>query len=145
MDQRAQARIDQALVALSTEPLDRIRLMKTIFLTWHRSGRPATGPFDFTPYLYGPCAFNLYSALNEMERRGLIVQPDKSYRNWASYYLTQRGQDEAKAAVARLDKREVELIRSIAQWARKMSFRGLLDAVYSEAPDYASESVLRTG
>jgi hypothetical protein len=45
----SRAGVDQLVVALRAAPLDRIRLMKTAFLHWHRRGRPAEGPFTFRP------------------------------------------------------------------------------------------------
>src|SRR5262245_12129268 len=81
----------QILTALSAEPLDRIRLMKTLFLAWYRNGCPETGPFTFEPYLYGPCAFDLYTVLEDLERRGLIAQAPHTSSRWARYHLTEAG------------------------------------------------------
>src|SRR3989442_8164544 len=65
---------DYLRVALDAVPLDRVRLMKTAFLVWHKQGRPRSGPFAFEPYLYGPCAFDLYTSIEQLERRGEIVR-----------------------------------------------------------------------
>lgn len=134
----------QILAALQTTPLDRVRLMKTIFLLWHRSGQPETGPFTFEPYLYGPCAFDLYAALEDMERRGLIVQAPHAISRWAPYHLTEEG-SKAAALNTDLDKAQRETIAEIASWTAAQSFRSLLDHVYREAPDYATQSILRQG
>lgn len=140
MTGRQSAQWDQILAALSAAPLDRVRLMKTLFLFWYRRGKPRSGPFRFRPYLYGPCAFDLYGALEDMEREGLVVQAPHPVQRWGRYYLTELG---TKAlALAGLTREDTEGIGEIANWAAMQGFRSLLEQVYREAPDYASESVL---
>jgi len=128
----------QIIAALQAAPLDRIRLMKTIFLAWHRGGR-REGPFHFQPYMYGPCAFDLYDALADMEQRGLVVQAPHPVNRWGDYYLTEAGKQAATAIPS-----DVSLaMEPIARWASTQGFRPLLDAVYREAPEFASKSILR--
>ena len=61
---------DWILLALRKTPLDRIRLMKTLFLVWNRSGRSIAGYFEFEPYLYGPCSLEMYSVLDDLTEHG---------------------------------------------------------------------------
>lgn len=138
-------RRDQVLAALSAAPLDRVRLMKTAFLVWHRNGRPADGPFDFRPYLYGPCAFDLYDALEILERRGRVARAPHIVFRWAPYHLTEAGRQAAARAVARLGARRARELMDTARWAARQSFRSLLARVYEEAPDFAASSLLREG
>ena len=127
---------DTLLVALDAAPLDRLRLMKTAFLAWDRAGRPRSGPFHFEPYMYGPCAFDLYTTLNELLRERLVARAPSQVFNWADHYLTETGRREAAAAARRLGDRAVKL-RDIAVWASRQPFRALLKRVYTEAPDFA--------
>lgn len=129
----------QILVALQVKPLDRIRLMKTLFLVWYRNGKPESGPFHFEPYLYGPCAFDLYATLEDMERHGLVIQAPHPINGWSPYYLTAKGQNVA----SNLDLDEKETIAEIARWAANQDFQTLLREVYKEAPEYANRSVFR--
>jgi len=133
----------QILAALAAAPLDRIRLMKTLFLAWHRSRRPPDWPFVFQPYLYGPCAFEVYGALKDMQADGLIVQPPHPVSQWAPYHLTQAGRRSAPAAGDILGQGVHQMIRDISRWAGAQGFRSLLTAVYQEAPDFAVNSVAR--
>ncbi len=133
----------QILIALQAVPLDRIRLMKTLFLVWHRGGRPAADAFDFIPYLYAPCAFDLYGVLRELEQQGLIIQPSHQSAKSASYYLTDAGKRAASEGTMILDDTQIGAIQETARWAAKQGFRSLLDTVYAEAPDFATSSVLR--
>jgi len=73
---------DWILLALKERPLDRLHLMKALFLTWHRSGRDIPNYFAFEPYLYGPCSFDAYRVLDAMSKEQLITQPS---------YLTEKG------------------------------------------------------
>ena len=137
------AKRDILLVALQAAPLDRLRLMKTAFLLWHRSGRPREGPFHFQPYLYGPCAFDLYSTLTDLVDRGLITTDPSQPPRWTDYRLTPAGREAAERAAERLGRRTAARLTEIAHWTSRQSFRSLLDVVYEEAPDFAVRSVLR--
>lgn len=131
----------QILTALQAVPLDRIHLMKTLFLVWYRGGRPKTGPFKFRPYLYGPCAFDLYAALEDMEQRGIVIHAPYPSSRWVRYYLTETGR--AKALRLIMDDEQRAQIVEIARWAAEQNFQSLLNQVYQEAPEYASKTILR--
>lgn len=133
----------QILVALSEHPLDRLRLMKTLFLVWYRSGRPTSGPFLFCPYLYGPYSLDVYKTLFQLERAGLVVQAPHPIGRWGSYYLTEAGRDEAVYAESYLDPESSRRLKETARWAANQTFRSLLRVVYSEAPEFAARSVVR--
>ncbi len=130
----------QILCALSATPLDRLRLMKSLFLFWYRAGKPNSGPFEFKAYLYGPCSFDLYESLQEMEKEGLVVQPVD--REKAPYYLTKAGVA-AAFADKHLSSEEKQLLTNLAQWSVHQSFSSLLSIVYKEAPEFASASIVR--
>lgn len=135
------AREHQVLVALRAAPLDRLHLMKTLFLYWHRRGRPADGPFNFRPYMFGPCAFDLYTVLDRLEGERLVSQSVAS--SSADYLLTDAGRQEALRAANHVGLEATKQIEKIAQWASRETFHSLLRAVYSEAPDFATRSVVR--
>ncbi len=137
------AKRDTLLVALDAAPLDRLRLMKTVFLGWHRAGCPKSGPFHFEPYLYGPCAFDLYSTLNDLLRDRLVARVPSQIFKWADHHLTDAGRREAARAARRLGERHSSRLHNIATWACKQPFRALLEHVYAEAPEFAKKSVLR--
>src|SRR5262245_47808593 len=82
---------EQIFAALEVAPLDRVKLMKVLFLAWHRTGKSALGPFHFQPYLYGPCAFDLYSRLDGLETSGLVRQMPHPVARWSPYHLTEAG------------------------------------------------------
>jgi hypothetical protein len=132
----------QILAALAAAPLDRVRLMKTLFLVWYRAGQPGNWPFSFEPYLYGPCAFDLYRVLDGLGRKNWVVQVPHLVTRWAPYRLTEAGR--LAAAIARQqDPTMAGAVGEVARWASGRGFRELLDAVYAEAPAFAIRSVLR--
>jgi len=134
---------DWILLALRQTPLDRIHIMKTLFLIWHRSGRKMEGYFQFEPYLYGPCSFEVYSILENLQADGFIVQPPHSMPQWVNYYLTEKGKKEADEAVKRASPQTLKFIETLAKEVSQLSFYELLRKVYTEAPDFAVNSMFR--
>ena len=132
------------LAALNAAPLDRIRLMKALFLTWYKQGQPADGPFHFEPYLYGPFALDVYGELEAAMREGLIAQPPYPTDRRTPYYLTEKGRTTVMESQKRGDV-PWEMLTSNAQWAEQQSFSSLLTQVYQEAPEFAQQSVFLTG
>lgn len=134
---------DWVLLLLRASPLDRIRLMKALFLLWYRSNKHIPEYFDFQPYLYGPCSFEVYSVLDEISKQGLVVQPPHPVHQWANYYLTERGRAAAKEAAQKVDPDTAMKIEQVAQEVSRLGFYELLKKVYNEAPEFAVNSVLR--
>jgi hypothetical protein len=66
---------DWVLLVLRKAPLDRIRIMKALFLIWYRSGKSIPDFFSFEPYLYGPYSLEVYAALKNLVDADLAVQP----------------------------------------------------------------------
>lgn len=131
------------LLILKESPLDRIHIMKTLFLIWHRSGRNIPNYFEFTPYLYGPCSFEVYSVLMDMEFERLIVQPPHSIRDWTNYYLTEKGEKKVEVTKKQTNPDILVLIKTIVSEVSRLSFYELLKKVYSEAPDFATNSIFK--
>ncbi|MCD6328573.1 hypothetical protein J7M28_13605 [bacterium] len=100
------------------------------------------GFYEFTPYMYGPCSFDLYGELERLQHEHLVSQVPHTVAQWASYHLTPRGETEASAIEKKADEKTVELVRSIAREVASLGFHGLLKKVYSEAPDFASRTVV---
>ena len=134
---------DWVLLALRQAPLDRLRLMKTLFLIWIDSGRNIQNYFEFRPYLYGPCSFELYGLLEEMEDSRLIIQPPRPTWEWGKYYLTKTGVFRCNQATERAGDSRLGTVKSIVGFTAAAGFRELLDKVYAVAPEFAVKSVIR--
>lgn len=135
---------DWLLLLLSEKPLDRIRLMKALFLIWHRSGRKLPDFFTFKPYLYGPYSLELYEELEKAQNERLITQAPHLISRWASYFLTEKGRATAENIRQHADRKVIQMIRSVAEEVSSLEFYELLRRVYAEAPDFASKSLVRT-
>ena len=133
---------DWLLLLLQEKPLDRVRLMKALFLIWHRSGRKLADFYDFIPYMYGPCSFDLYRELDAAEREKFVTQAPHAGSRWARYFLTRRGEDAAANARQKMDQPSLDLLRSVAEEVASAGFHDLLWRVYAEAPDFAMQSVM---
>ncbi|MBI4722518.1 MAG: hypothetical protein HY769_05910, partial [Candidatus Stahlbacteria bacterium] len=110
---------------------------------WHRSGRNIIDYFKFEPYLYGPCSFEVYSALDETELNRQIVQPLHSVPQWVNYYLTESGKKEAEEVSERTSPETVSFIRTVVKEISQLGFYELLKKVYTEAPDFAVNSMFK--
>ena len=134
---------DWILLFLREAPLDRIHLMKALFLLWYRSGRDIPNYFVFEPYLYGPCSFEVYSILDGLTKEGLLVQPLQPAQQWARYYLTTKGMRQAKKAGDTAGPETIGKIKEITREVSRLGFYELLRKVYTEAPEFAKQSIIR--
>jgi len=134
---------DWILLLLRQSPLDRIHIMKALFLVWHRSGRDITDYFAFEPYLYGPCSFEVYSVLGNLQSNGLIDQPLHPLPRWVNYCLTEKGRKEAEQATKRAPHVTLGLIEQVSKEISQLAFLELLQRVYAEAPDFAVNSMFK--
>jgi uncharacterized protein YwgA len=130
------------LAMLRISPLDRIHIMKALFLLRRRAGE-IPDYFQFEPYLYGPCSFEVYDVLAALEQEGLVVRPLDPMPHWVAYYLTERGKKEAEKAVRDLDPKLRERLEAVTREVSRLGFYELLKRVYDEAPEFAENSVLR--
>lgn len=134
---------DWILLLLRESPLDRIHIMKALFLIWHRSGRKIKDYFEFEPYLYGPCSFEVYSALENLQAEGFIVQPLHPIPQWVKYYLTEKGKKEANEVAKRTLPNTIKSIETVSDEVSQISFLELLRKVYAEAPDFTGDSIFK--
>ena len=136
-------KLDWLLLVLRWVPLDRVQLMKALFLVWRRSKIDMPGFYKFVPYLYGPFSPELYAALDEAIAQGLVIQDSERPRKWAAYQVTDAGRKRADAVRQRAPRAVTDATRTIAEEVGKLSFHELLDVVYSEAPEFTTRSLVR--
>jgi uncharacterized protein YwgA len=137
---------DWVLLVLRHAPLDRVHLMKALFLLWYRtrnSDQPIADYFTFEPYFYGPYSLGVYAELRALSEEDLVVQPAQKRQEWAHYYLSERGKDAAERIAAKASPEQLKLVEQIAQEVANLEFRDLLRKVYSEAPEFATESLMK--
>jgi hypothetical protein len=130
------------LAMLRVSPLDRIHIMKALFLLWKRVGE-IPDYFHFEPYLYGPCSFEVYEVLATLEKECLVVRPLHPMPQWVAYYLTERGKKEAERAIRELTPELIQKLEEITREVSQLGFYELLRRVYEEAPEFAVNSVFK--
>lgn len=135
-------KLDWVLLFLKHRPLDRLRLMKALFLLWHRSGRNIPGFFEFVPYLYGPCSFELYSVLRAAQAQHLIARAPHEVPRWAAYHITARGERRVERILREAEPGAFSQVAEIAKEVHRAHFYDLLRQVYEEAPDFARQSLV---
>ena len=134
---------DWILLILRKQPLDRIHIMKSLFLIERNAKKKIQGYFQFEPYLYGPCSLDVYSELRNLLAHGFIVQPPQPMQAWANYYLTEQGCIKAKEISEKINSENINLIDKTVDEIKNLGFFELLKKVYSEAPEFTTNSVLK--
>lgn len=131
------------LVILRRKSLDRIHIMKVLFLIWYRSREEIKDYFQFEPYLYGPYSLEVYSELRNLQEHGFIIQPPSPIQQWTNYYLTIQGSIEAEKSLKKFNSDTITLIDKTVGEISNLGFFELLQKIYKEAPEYAVNSILK--
>ena len=125
------------------ESMDRIRIMKTLFLLDKQIDQRLSNFYQFTPYLYGPFSLEVYTDLDELRQEGHIQLELTLPLNWSRYRLTEKG-------ISAVDKIYKEIpaplktkMREVKNLVTGLSFVELLRYVYKEYPEYAYSSVIK--
>jgi hypothetical protein len=127
----------------SSEPIDRVRIQKTMFLFSERSQAPALEKYSFEPYLYGPFSFALYPELDQLVQAGWLREEMQSGRRSPRYLLTSSGVSRATELSVVPPAERLELLHGLREWVMARPFAKLLRDIYSMYPDYARRSVFQ--
>lgn len=130
---------DWLLIALG-ERLEPIQVQKTLFKFAEESGADESERYDFEPYNWGPCSFDIYDDLAELRETGLVeFQP--SGRGWNVYHVTEKGEQAALELRDSVDSDLVSTMDDIREYVTSRSFSRLLKDVYSDYPNSAERSL----
>lgn len=117
--------------------VDRIRLMKGMFLFQKEGGAPPDVDYKFTPYDYGPFTPEVYRDAEALAAEGLVLEA----RDGQSYRITEAG----RLALAKYNFPEA-LTETLDQFrieVTEATFKELLRRVYTAYPESASRSVAK--
>jgi len=126
--------------------IDPIRIMKALFLFGQETPKdwlPTEARYDFIPYSYGPCAFEIYSDLDLLQAYGYIESTKVLGRSWNYYSLSEKGSELFVDLSKELDPRALNYLEAIRNFVSKLPFRKLLQSIYKHYPDYAKNSVFK--
>ena len=85
-------RQDWLLLAIR-DRIEPIQLQKTLFKFSQESGAPAVELYDFEPYNWGPCSFQIYEDMAQLRSQDL-VEMIPTGRGWNIYGLTAKGEQQ---------------------------------------------------
>jgi uncharacterized protein len=125
------------------QPLERVRIQKSLFLFAERSKAPGGEKYDFVPYHYGPFSFAIYPDLDRLVEDGLLRAELPSASTSPRYSLTGAGAHAVEELARSAPPERLDLLRSLRDWVTGRSFRALLNDVYRLYPDYAVNSVFQ--
>ncbi len=119
-----------------------IQIMKAMFLI--KEELDLSEFYEFKPYLYGPCSFEIYSDLLDLKIRGLI-DTIPSLWGWKNYRITAKGKVEAEKYIKEESEEVKNKILQIKKLVVSKSFLELLRYVYTKYPEYATNSIVNVG
>lgn len=122
--------------------LDPIRVMKGMFLFVRESGGDVAGLYSFEPYHYGPCSFELYGDLDELEAQGLIETQPSPGATWSLYRLTVAGVERFDSLLKTAPRALVERLRDVKAFVVARNFLQLLRDVYRKYPEFSVNSIV---
>jgi uncharacterized protein YwgA len=122
--------------------LDRIRVMKGMFL-FAQSGIPRqTERYEFVPYDWGPFSRDVYTDLEALQSDGLLVAVPEGSR-YAAYRVTDAGRQRAEHVQPTLPADATRRLGEIKATVTSKSFLELLEYVYERHSAFAQRRRLR--
>ena len=132
---------DWLVMAIGDRMIEPVQLQKLLFLFAQEIRPPEREQYEFVPYNWGPCSFEIYADLEELIIDGLVERL-RTDRGWFRYALTQKGRTRFTRLSRTVDKKLLAGLRRRRKWVMDKSFPDLLKAVYGKYPEYAVESKL---
>jgi len=124
------------LNTVDKKPMSPLQIMKSLFL-YTQQEKPESF-YEFVPYLYGPCSFDVYADLKLLEGKGFIT-PYPTYRGWSFFGITAEGE---KHLIS--DTKITKKLDKIKKIILSKSFIELLKYVYSKYPEFATNSIFNS-
>jgi uncharacterized protein YwgA len=97
--------------------------------------------YEFEPYLYGPCSFEIYHDLELLTKERLISQIP-SGRRYFYYKITPLGKDKIMNTSKVIDENLAKGILEIKKLIAEKSILELLQYIYSKYPEYTKNSII---
>jgi DNA-binding PadR family transcriptional regulator len=124
------------LISGYKKPMSPLQLMKSIFL-YAQEEKPKDF-YEFIPYLYGPCSFDVYTDLKLLEVSGYIASYT-THRGWSFFGITSEGEKYLLS-----NKKILQKLDKIKGMILSKPFIELLKYVYSIYPEFAQNSIFNS-
>jgi len=119
-----------------------IQIMKAMFLM--KQELNLSEFYEFKPYLYGPCSFDIYFDLSDLDKKGLI-DTIPTLQGWKYYKITEKGKIVAKEFIGEEDRIVIDKILEVKKKVLSKSFLELLRYIHERYPEYAKNSIINIG
>ncbi len=133
------------LLQLIDDDLDPIRIQKGMFLFAKESGAASRETYDFIPYNWGPCSFDIYDDLEKLNDDGMIERVPVAGKTWARYRRTPQGDRRSARLAPKATKKALRYLNEVkSAVTSEKTFNGLLRSVYKRYPEYATKSLFNS-
>ena len=127
------------IAAANGEPVSPVQLQKVAFLVAQKfSDALPSDYYEFVPYDYGPFSSEIYRDVEELARRGFVEIGHNASGSRKEYRATLRQSD---ADLDSIPDQLGDYINQAVAWARGLSFRDLVSAIYQHYPAYGVNSI----
>jgi uncharacterized protein len=123
-----------------TQPLDRVRMQKAVFLAEQRGPAEWRLLYEFVPYNWGPFSRDLQDDLAVLVSEGRLDLLRTHTGQYRSYVASGSVRTEVDRILLSLEPRKVNFLRSIRRFVVTRSFERLLRDVYGAYPSYSTKS-----
>ena len=123
-----------------SQPLDRLRMQKGVFLLEMRGPASWRELFEFKPYDWGPYSRDLVSTVAQLASEGYLEKDRVPRGRYHAYRTTPTGEDHISEE---LSEGEERFIAEVREFVTSKPFAQLLRDVYAAHPEYATRSRFR--
>lgn len=124
---------------------DPIRIQKGMFLFAMESGVPDEQRYEFHPYNYGACSFEIYRDLDFLAAQGYLEKMESQWRSWPYYRVTQKGIEKSEQLRKIAPQSAIRALVDRKEFTFSRGFFDMLREIYKRYPKYAQRSVLKFG
>ncbi len=116
-----------------------IKLMKEAFLL--KMEITDQFQYNFVPYDFGPCSFEIYEDLNSLIRGGIIKEEKNN--NFSIYSVASSYEEVVKKLINNLDQKTKETILRIKKDFNRLTYYALIAHIYHKYPGFTKASKFR--
>lgn len=121
------------------DPVTPVQLQKIAFLVGQECGdRLPDDYYKFVPYDFGPFAIDIYKDADELAAQKLISIDQNAVGRWNEFRATYRSSAFDSSVIPGPI---ADYIERVVVWARSLTFRELVSAIYHHYPEYGINSV----
>ena len=125
------------------ERIEPIQLQKMLFKFARESKAPKNELYEFEPYNWGPCSFEIYEDLGILRSEGLI-EAVPTGRGWNVYRLSNPGGAVVEELRKKADSQSLGKLDATRKYVISRDFETLLKDVYEDYPEFSKKSLFNT-